>query len=76
MKNKDAALVGNALAALDADGLRAVVREILPWIEDSTRARLVNALIDHAARGGSGWAPPSPSAQIVSEVRRLRCLLT
>lgn len=69
MKNKDSALVSNALVALDADGLRAVVREILPWLDESVRARLVNALIDHAARGGSGWVPPSPSAKLVSEVQ-------
>lgn len=69
MKNKDSALVSSALAALDADGLRAVVREILPWLDESVRARLVNALIDRAARGGSGWVPSSPSARFVSEVQ-------
>ena len=48
---------------------RAVVREILPWLEESVRARVVNALIDHAARSESGWAPPSPSAKLVLEVQ-------
>ena len=66
---KDSALVSKALAALDANGLRTIVREMLPWLDDSARTRLVNALIDRAARGASGWAPPGPSARLVSDVK-------
>lgn len=66
---KGSPLISKALAALDADGLRTIIREILPWLEDSARTRLVSALIDRAARGASGWAPPGPSARLVSDVQ-------
>lgn len=66
---KDSALISNALAALDADGLRTIVREILPWLDEAARARLVNTLIDRAARGASGWTPPGPSAKLVAHVQ-------
>lgn len=66
---KNAALINSALAALDADGLRAIVREILPRLDDAARTRLVNALIDRASRGVSGWAPPAPSAKLVSDAQ-------
>ena len=66
---QDSALIGKALAVLDADGLRTIVREILPWLDESTHARLVNALIDRAARGASGWTPPGPSARRVTDVQ-------
>jgi hypothetical protein len=66
---KDSALISSALAALDADGLRAIVREVLPWLDDSARTRLVNALIDRASRGASGWTPPGPSAKLISDAQ-------
>jgi hypothetical protein len=55
---KDDALLGKALSALDADGLRAVVREVLPWLGEDAHARLMHAIVDRAARGHSGWSPP------------------
>jgi hypothetical protein len=69
-------MIGQALAALDADGLRSVVREVLPWLDEASRARLVGALIDRAARGRSGWSPPTPSARLVSEVERFAVAAT
>ncbi len=73
---KDDALVGKALSALDADGLRAIVRDLLPWLEESSRARLIHALVDRAARGRSGWSPPSPSARLVAEVESFAAAAT
>lgn len=66
---KDEALLEKALSALDADGLRTVVREVLPWLEESSRIRLVQGLVDQAARGRSGWTPPGPSARLVEDVK-------
>jgi hypothetical protein len=46
-----------ALAALSADALREVVREMLLQLDDKARNSAIHALIERAARGGSGWAP-------------------
>ena len=54
------ALTDAALDALDADELRALIRELLPWFDDRLHARFVNAVIDHAARNPSGWVPAAP----------------
>jgi hypothetical protein len=57
-----------ALHAMDADELRALVRDIIPWLDESTHARLVNALVDRAARNRSGWVPEGPSDAAVAEI--------
>lgn len=57
-----------ALAALDAGELRGLVREILPWLDESTHVRLVNALVDRAARNRSGWVPAGPSRGAVDAI--------
>lgn len=49
--------VAVALAALSADALREVVREMLLQLDDKARNSAIHALIERAARGGSGWAP-------------------
>lgn len=46
-----------ALAVMDADGLRALIREMIPWFDDALRARFESAVVDQAARNGSGWVP-------------------
>ncbi len=43
-----------ALATMSADGLREVVRGILLELDDKAHSRVVSALIDRAARSGSG----------------------
>ena len=68
MMNKDSALVSKAIAALDADGLRTVVREILPWLEIRSRTSRQRAHRPRRARR-VGLEPPSPSAMLVSEVQ-------
>lgn len=57
-----------ALAALDADELRELICDIIPWLDEPTRARLVNALVDRAARNASGWIPEGPPDQVVAEI--------
>jgi len=59
-----------ALDALDADELRALIRELLPWFDDRLRVRFVNAVIDRAARNPSGWVPAPPGEAIVAEIER------
>ena len=57
-----------ALDTLDADELRAVIRHIIPWLDESTHARLVNALIDRAARNRSDWIPAGPNGALVADI--------
>ncbi len=56
-----------ALDAMDADELRALIREMLPWFDKALLARFANALVDCAARNGSGWVPPGPTDAVVKE---------
>lgn len=53
--------VDAALAALSADDLREVVREMLLELDDKAHSGVINSLIQRAARGGSGWAPAALS---------------
>lgn len=64
----DPSAIDGALSALSEDQLRELVRDILPWLDDPAHARVVNRLIDRAARGESGWAPPRPSKRDVSGI--------
>jgi hypothetical protein len=63
----DPALVDGALEALDAAGLRTVLREALRDLEPRARGQLVDVLMDHAARSGQGWAPPGRAGDAVAE---------
>lgn len=57
-----------ALAAMDAEELRGLIRDIIPWLDEPTHARLLNALIDRAARNASAWTPRAPTEQAVNEI--------
>lgn len=46
-----------ALAAMGADELREVMREMMLDLDDRAHDRLTNAIIRRAARAGSGWVP-------------------
>jgi hypothetical protein len=59
--------VDAALAALSADALREVVREMLLELDDKAHSSVINSLIQRAARGGSGWAPAALSDHEVTE---------
>ncbi len=56
-----------ALAALSADDLREVVRDMLLELDDRAHGHVVSRLIERAARNASDWAPESPSDAAVSE---------
>jgi tetratricopeptide (TPR) repeat protein len=66
----NASVTDAALEAMDAEGLRSLIREIIPWLDDSTHARLVNALVDRAARSTSGWVPDGPADDTVDKIVR------
>lgn len=59
--------VDAALAALSADALREVVREMLLELDDKAHGSAINSLIQRAARGASGWAPAALSDDEVAE---------
>lgn len=57
-----------ALSALSADELRDVAREMLGELDDKAHSRVLNSLIDRAARNGSGWMPAAPRRDDIAEV--------
>ena len=60
--------IGGALAAMGADDLRDLVRDMLLELEERSRERVVNDLIDRAARNDAGWIPGGPSNETVAEI--------
>lgn len=64
----DASTTEAALDAMDADELRSLIRGMLPWFDEALQARFANALVDRAARNGSGWVPQGPTDAVVREV--------
>lgn len=57
-----------ALAALCADDLRRLIRDLESELGGKVHGRVVDRLVDQAARSGSGWAPPPPAGEAVAEV--------
>jgi hypothetical protein len=57
-----------AINAIGAEELRELVRDIIPWLDEATHARLVNMLVDRAARSQGGWVPAGPSDKDVTEI--------
>jgi hypothetical protein len=66
----DASTTEAALDAMDADGLRALILEMIPWFDDVLHARFVNALVDRAARTTPNWAPKAPDSAQVGEIQQ------
>ncbi len=60
--------IDTVLAAMSADALRELVREMLLELDARAHGRVVNSLINRAARGGSGWVPAALSGEDVSEI--------
>jgi hypothetical protein len=59
--------IEEAIAAMGAEQLRELVREMLLELDDGAHGRVVSAIISQASRGGSGWAPAAPSEAEVAE---------
>lgn len=68
MPSSSMSVVDEALDAMSAEQLRELVRAMLPWVDAATRARLMNQVVDRAARGGSEWAPSAPRASDVARI--------
>lgn len=64
----DRSVTEAALEAMDVMELRALIRDMIPWLDEETHARFVNALIDRAARNPSGWIPKGPTDATVNEI--------
>jgi len=61
-------VVDAALDAMDAEQLRELVRALIPWLDDATQARLMNEVVERAARASGSWAPSTPDNQRVEEI--------
>jgi len=59
--------IEGALAALDAEDLRELIRDIIPRLDDKTLSRFNNAIIERAAGGKTGWQPSGPTDEAVAE---------
>jgi hypothetical protein len=68
-QGKSDSVVDAALAAMDADQLRELVRAFIPWLDDATQARLMNEVVERAARESGSWAPKVPTEQRVEEIK-------
>ena len=64
----DFSIVNSALDALDDDELCRFIRDIIPWLDNKTQARVVNDLIERAARSKNKWIPAGPSDKMVEEI--------
>ena len=51
--DKHDSVVDAAFDAMDAEQLRALIRALIPWLDDATQARLMNEVVDRAARASS-----------------------
>jgi len=56
-----------ALAAMGADELREVVREMMLELDDRAHGRVASAIIRRGASGGSGWVPAALDDTDVAE---------
>ncbi|MBD3334195.1 MAG: hypothetical protein GF355_01655 [Candidatus Eisenbacteria bacterium] len=63
-----AAEIEAALAAMSAENLRELVRDMLLELDEPAKGRIMNSLIDRATRNASGWTPAGPSNDDVSEI--------
>jgi hypothetical protein len=63
-----ASIIDGALAALGAEELRELVRDLLSELDEQAHGRAIDVLVSRATKNGSGWAPASPSDEAVSEI--------
>jgi hypothetical protein len=63
----DSSNIDGALAALDAEDLRDLIRDIIPRLDDKTLSRFNSAIIVRAVGGRAGWKPSGPTDEGVAE---------
>ena len=64
----DSSNIHAALAAMDANELRDIIRDVLLELDDRAHGRVVGRIIERATRNASGWTPPRPSDDAVARV--------
>ena len=64
----DSSVTEAALDAMDAQELRDLIHDIIPWLDEKAHARMVDAVVDRAARNRSGWEPAGPTNQVVADI--------
>ena len=61
-------LVEHALDVLNGDELQVLVREVLPQLDNTARACLVDALVRHAKCAYPSWPPQPPSPAAIKKI--------
>jgi hypothetical protein len=61
-------VIDRALEVMEAEELRAIIRDIIPWLDELKQRQLVNELVDRTTRSGKGQAPAGPSTESVLEI--------
>ncbi len=64
----DSSDIAAALAAMDTNELREIIRDVLLELDDRAHGRVVSGIIERATRNASGWTPPGPSDDAVAKV--------
>jgi hypothetical protein len=64
----DLSNIEGALAALNAEDLRDLIRTVIPRLDDKEFSWFANAIIEQASRGRTGWQPSGPTDEGVAEV--------
>jgi len=64
----DFSITEDALAALDADALRALIFDMLPHLDARLEARLTSEAVRRAGATQKGWVPLSPDEALISEI--------
>lgn len=67
-RSPDPSVIEDALDALKEEELRRIIRDLIPWLGNKNRARLVNEVIERAARNKTQWIPAGPSDEMVAEI--------
>jgi hypothetical protein len=57
-----------ALAALNAEDLRDLIRAVIPRLDNRAFSWLTNAIIGRASSGRAEWQPSGPADEVVAEV--------
>ena len=64
----DFSITEDALAALDADALRALILDMLPHFDARLEARFASEAVRRAGERQQGWAPQPPDEALVGEI--------
>ncbi len=60
--------IDSALASMNAEELRELVRDLLGELDKRTQSRIINSLLDRAARNDTDWSPDGPAEESIAEI--------